>query len=134
MQAGGKQMSSSNRPTNQQALSLELGPRLRKLRKSRGYTLEQAATLYGMRFPGLCNIERNKDLPSIERLVRIARVYGVSEYELYRLWRSDQERRWEIEQFERLQRADAEFQKQIGQEPPKQPMPPVAQPRLPLPE
>lgn len=56
---------------------LMLGPHLRKLRLSAGWTLERLAKLIGLSRSGLCQIERGKVEPSLSTLRRLAKALNV---------------------------------------------------------
>lgn len=57
--------------------SLDLGSQLRKLRKSRGLTLQELSELAGLSKPNLSQIENNIVTPPISTLLKISSALGV---------------------------------------------------------
>jgi len=57
--------------------SLDLGSQLRKLRKSRGLTLQELSELAGLSKPNLSQIENNIVTPPIATLLKISSALGV---------------------------------------------------------
>ena len=57
---------------------MTLGERLRSIRKDRDYTLEYIADRAGISIPYLSDIERDKALPPLDTLERIAAAFGTN--------------------------------------------------------
>lgn len=60
-----------------------VGNNLRKLRKEKGWTQERAATAFGMSKGGYIKIERSERKLDADRIATAARVFGVSEAEVF---------------------------------------------------
>lgn len=61
---------------------LQIGNKIKELRKKRGYTQKKAAEIAGIPYTTYSNYENNNREPNKEQLRRIAMMLGVSEYEL----------------------------------------------------
>src|SRR5262245_35937636 len=70
-------------PVPELDLDVELGPRLRGLRTSRGLTLRQLATRAGVTESFVSQVERGVATPSIASVQRIARGLGLSIADLF---------------------------------------------------
>lgn len=64
------------------SLALQVGERIRKLRKRHGLTLQQAAQLYRTSPQSAQRFERGKMTVSLDWLERIAEAFSVEPYEL----------------------------------------------------
>ena len=60
----------------------KFGAQLRRLRRQRGMTQEQLAEISGYHATHIANIERGRNLPSLEAVFRLAQALGVSASEL----------------------------------------------------
>jgi transcriptional regulator with XRE-family HTH domain len=58
--------------TNRQAISVDVGTRLRQLREKRGVSIRTLATMSGLSANALSMIERGKTSPSVSTLYRVA--------------------------------------------------------------
>lgn len=61
-----------------------LGQRIRELRKSRQITQEHLAEMLGIGTANISYIENGKFAPSIENFEKMAEIFGVEAYELYK--------------------------------------------------
>lgn len=58
------------------------GRKLKQARVARGWKVDKAAVELGISRPALENLERGRNWPSAQTLVKIARVYGMALEEL----------------------------------------------------
>ena len=61
----------------------QVGKKIQKIRKSKGYTQEKLAELIGIEPPSLSYIETGKFSPSMETLQKLSAVLGVELWEFY---------------------------------------------------
>ena len=59
-------------------MELQIGNRIRELRKARGMTQEQLAELIGISFQAVSKWENNITLPDISLVPTLARIFGVT--------------------------------------------------------
>ena len=64
-------------------IKIQLGNRIKEIRKKRKYTQEKLSELANMEIASLCNIENGKNYPNHETLAKIAKALDVRPYELY---------------------------------------------------
>ena len=63
--------------TNKEAVSIDVGNRLRQLREARGVSMRTLATMSGLSANALSMIERGKTSPSVSTLYRLADALGI---------------------------------------------------------
>ena len=63
----------------------QIGKKIQKIRKSKGYTQEKLAELVGIEPPSLSYIETGKFAPSIETMQKLSKFLEVEMWEFYRV-------------------------------------------------
>lgn len=69
--------------TKKEAISIDVGNRLRQLREARGISMRTLATMSGLSANALSMIERGKTSPSVSTLYRIADALGLAVTEFF---------------------------------------------------
>lgn len=64
-------------------MEMQIGNRIKQLRKEKGMTQERLAELLGISFQAVSKWENNIALPDITLVPRLARIFGVSTDELF---------------------------------------------------